>query len=292
LNTSEKINLMKEITDLLKEESWTIIDLILGEFGFPIVDNYNGDIESYILHIIRKQSNNKLIELANHLGIIQQDTTLLEETDLSCWQPRRFRLFISHLASDKEYTTELQDALNQYHIYGFVAHKDIEPATDWLSTIELALNSSFALIALITPDFHKSNWTDQEIGVIIGRGRLIVPVRLGKDPYGFIGQYQGIQGLNKTCKDTADEIFTVLNKHKLTQKKIAEAAINKFEDCSSFEEAKISMDLLERLIYMDDSLIERIVQASEQNSQIKNSYVVPARVTSFVNKYREVTSTS
>ena len=51
-----------------------------------------------------------------------------------------------------------------------------------------------ALSAFITHDFHASAWTDQEVGWAFGRGLLVVPVRLGADPYGFAGKVQGISG--------------------------------------------------------------------------------------------------
>ena len=60
--------------------------------------------------------------------------------------------------------------------------------------IDLALRSMHALSALLTPDFHLSDWTDQEVGFALGRGVLVVPVRLGLDPYGFIGKVQGLSG--------------------------------------------------------------------------------------------------
>ena len=74
----------------------------------------------------------------------------------------------------------------------FVAHSDIEPTRTWQKEIEKALFSMDVLIALMTEDFSDSNWTDQEIGVAIGRNVLILPIRMGADPYGFIGKYQAI----------------------------------------------------------------------------------------------------
>ena len=51
-----------------------------------------------------------------------------------------------------------------------------------------------ALAAILTPGFNESKWTDQEVGVAVGRGSLIIPIRKGMNPYGFIGKYQGMQG--------------------------------------------------------------------------------------------------
>ena len=53
---------------------------------------------------------------------------------------------------------------------------------EWETEIESALFSMDVLVALLTDGFHDSNWTDQEVGVAIGRKIPVVPVRLGKGP--------------------------------------------------------------------------------------------------------------
>src|SRR5262245_39848414 len=58
-----------------------------------------------------------------------------------------------------------------------------------------ALRSAEALVALITTGFNGSKWTDQEVGFVMGRGKLVVSVRLDNTaPYGFIGRGQAING--------------------------------------------------------------------------------------------------
>ena len=49
-----------------------------------------------------------------------------------------------------------------------------------------------AFVALLTEGFHDSLWTDQEVGFALSRGVPILAVRLGKDPYGFIGKFQAL----------------------------------------------------------------------------------------------------
>ena len=111
------------------------------------------------------------------------------------WPDKRFRLFLSHVSKHKLAVSKLKDELELFGISAFVAHEAIKPNLEWLREIELALRSRHALLALVTPDFHASVWTDQEIGWAFGRGVLVVPVRLGVDPYGFAGKAQGISGV-------------------------------------------------------------------------------------------------
>lgn len=73
-----------------------------------------------------------------------------------------FHLFISHVSQHKIQASSLKNSLLENGISGFVAHEDIEPSREWQSEISLALRSMHALAALVTPEFHQSNWTDQE----------------------------------------------------------------------------------------------------------------------------------
>lgn len=66
------------------------------------------------------------------------------------------------------------------------------------------------LCAIVTPDFIKSTWCDQEVGVTIGRRVLIVPIRKGADPYGLFGKYQGIQSKSKDALKIAEDIFNIV----------------------------------------------------------------------------------
>ena len=125
------------------------------------------------------------------------------------WGAGVVRVFISHVATHKVLAKEISGYLTQYGISGFVAHEDIEPMRGWESEIERALFSMDFLVALLTDGFSESKWTDQEVGVAIGRGVPVVPVRLGKDPYGFIGKLQAMQGSNayQIAYDIFDHLF-------------------------------------------------------------------------------------
>ena len=89
------------------------------------------------------------------------------------WKEGFFRLFLSHVSEHKLLAGKLKDELLLRGISAFVAHEDIAPSLVWQNEIELALRSMHALAALLTPDFHASNWTDQEVGFALGKGILV-----------------------------------------------------------------------------------------------------------------------
>lgn len=205
------------------------------------------------------------------------------------WAPGQFRLFISHVTSFKQRATALRQELSKYHISGFVAHENIEPGQLWQREIEAALRSMHALIALITPDFHASNWTDQEVGWAFGVGVYVLPVRRGADPYGFLSEVQGIQGDGKTVSNVADEIFQTLLRISATKDALLEALVTGFEQSESYNASRKNLTLIERAPSIPESLLRRIEVATRTNDQVKGSFGVVARIEKLLQQSRITT---
>ena len=197
------------------------------------------------------------------------------------------RLFISHRAEDRQLAAGLKAACSGYGISCFVAHEDIVPTAEWLSEIERALRSMDALLALLTPEFPDSNWTDQELGVAVGRGVPVVPVRLGRDPYGFIGRYQGISGLGRTAPDLSQEILTtLLRRMESTRGRMTEALVVRFERAESYEHAKTLVRVLSSLDALSQDQITRLELAFGSNSQVADCWAVQETLPGLIRRFR------
>jgi hypothetical protein len=196
-----------------------------------------------------------------------------------------FRVFLSHLAAHKVAAARLQEASLEFGMSCFVAHNDIEPTQEWQTQIETALATSDALVALLHPDFHASNWTDQEIGYAMGRGIPVYSVRLGQDPYGFIGRFQAFTGNGKGASVLARELFESFRKNKQTQARIGDVLVTLFEESGSFADAKTRIGYLEELTTWDASYTNRIRAALKANSQTADSWGVPDRVKALAKKW-------
>ena len=204
-----------------------------------------------------------------------------------CWDADCFKLFIAHTARHRAKAKRISSHLKDYGVSAFVAHDAIEPTRQWQDVIEYALRTTEALVALLTPDFPDSKWTDQEVGVVFGRRKLVIPVKLGIDPYGFVGKYQALDGQDLDDDEVARKIFDVLAKRESTQKGMAEALVSQFENSDSFQDAKDNMTLLEKARYLDDSLVRRLRTASKTNSQIADSWGVPERLKRLILRLQE-----
>ncbi|MFZ0425226.1 MAG: toll/interleukin-1 receptor domain-containing protein [Xanthobacteraceae bacterium] len=135
----------------------------------------------------------------------------------------QFRLFISHISKDKDKAMRLRTCLEPYAISGFVAHQDIHPTLEWQLEVERALNFMDAFIAIHTPGFSKSVWTQQEIGFALGRGVKVISFKMGEDPTGFISKQQALSRGERTAEQIALEIDKLLAADEVTAPKLANA---------------------------------------------------------------------
>lgn len=238
--------------------------------------NCPGEYVSEVLLDI--QDDSTLQNWRENSGLLHRNnpiTVIKFESDLRrLWEPEFFRVFLSHKAQYKKETAQLKEAFLFYGISCFVAHEDIEPTKEWQDEIEKALFSMEAMIPLMTPDFSESKWTDQEIGVAIGRGVPVIPVRMGTDPYGFIGKYQAVNGCGKSEGVLAGELFNLLFEMAGLKERVAEALIIRFERARSFDQANKLIRHLSRLQTIAPNLIERLEKARENNSQIRGATTV------------------
>lgn len=194
------------------------------------------------------------------------------------WPEGRFRLFLSHVAKHKVAVSKLKDELELYGIAAFVAHKAIQPSLEWQREIELALGSMHALLALITSDFHASSWTDQEIGWAFGRGVLVVPVRLGVDPYGFAGKVQAITGDLEKTKTLAKSVFDTLLANPQTHGEMRRAFVLALCGSGSYPQSIMLRDYIPEITDFTDEEKSAMREACEKNSQLSNAYEVPKTI--------------
>ena len=280
MKPSDRIHLIKEISVALGKENWSIIDLTLKQFKLSWSSQWNGsDRDDYVMDMINNASDQSLVDLAKHLGVV---TELESSEQPSFWSPNQPRIFISHLATEKIAVKNIKIELGKYGLVCFIAHEDIKPTKEWQQEIEIALTTMDALVAFLTPGFNESKWTDQEIGVAIGRKVPIIPLKVGIDPYGFVGKYQALQAKDLMPKDIAKGIIELLAVKPQIAFKISNALVERLEDSSSWAESKRIMDLIEKCRQFSDEALERLKAAPKANSQVRDSFGVPERIKKIV----------
>jgi hypothetical protein len=209
-----------------------------------------------------------ILRIADELGVphnhvVMEPGKLLEA---SFWEPFHLKLFLSHLSVFKAPTGELQKALRKFGISAFVAHVDIEPTREWQNEIEAGLNSMDALAAILMPGFKESDWTDQEIGVAVGRGVLVIPLIRGLNPYGFISKYQGLNVAGMNVSQVALEIFRILVASPKTMTKMLSCLTETTIQSKSEEEALFKLGQLKAIRNLPTAHLVKLKESASTSS--------------------------
>lgn len=197
--------------------------------------------------------------------LLTGERNILPEAQDRIWGKKGYRLFVTHKAEVKKETAALKKKLKLFGVSCFVAHEDIHPTKEWQNEIEKALFSMDALVALMTERFHDSDWTDQEVGVAFGRGVPIIAIRLGKDPYGFIGKFQA---LSCSWDQAPLELTKILVKHD----RMVNAYIEAVQNCESFDHGNTLAELLPFIDKLSDHQVSRLISAFNGNWEARNSF--------------------
>lgn len=190
------------------------------------------------------------------------------------WTPKSLRVFLSHKVSHKKLAAALKDDLADMGVSCFVAHESIKPTKAWQSEIERALFTMHVLVALMTENFPDSEWTDQEVGVAIGRQVPVVSVKLGTDPYGFIGKYQALNGFKKTPSELADELYDLFWEDPQLKPRAIDALVSRFEAAENYNKANRLMKQLLRIENVPPEIVQRLETAPKHNVQVREAFEV------------------
>lgn len=268
----QKIELLEQIgAELQSRMTYADIDIYLSNYGISpgsgTQNSYNSK-RVYAKDLLAKKNDDTLIAIAEELEI-EHKLPPPKIAEPTFWKTGQFRLFLSHLSSFKKQTSNLQSVLTNYGVSSFVAHKDIEPIREWQNEIEAALQTMDAIAPLLMPGFKESNWCDQELGFAVAKNVLIVPVRKGLDPYGFIGKLQGIQGEGKTIGQVAEAIYGALVTSPRTKPKILKALAFSCAQSSDTDDALNKLKLIRGVPELPLDIVRYLKERIEDNGFLR-----------------------
>jgi hypothetical protein len=142
---------------------------------------------------------------------------------------------------------------------------DIHPTKLWQDEIEGALASMDGFVALLTDKFHESDWTDQEVGFAFARGVPIVPVRLGCDPYGFIGKFQALTSSWSKC---VLDLVRILIK----QDRMFAAYVGALRQCPNLDAGNKLGKVLPAIEHLTQSQVDELVAAFNETGELRGSF--------------------
>src|SRR6266566_5451186 len=203
---------------------------------------------------------------------------------------KQTKIFLSHSHYDKDLAGTLKEEIERFGCDDFVAHEDINPSQDWLEAIRKSLRECHAFIPLLTNSFASSDWTDQETGIATALDKIIVPIKIHHDPYGFIGKIQAL----KWDVDDEEESFKKLVKVLMEKKLLTvEGLILRFSSSGSFADATLNSELLLATgVEFTNEQINAIMRYAMSNSQISGSFKAVARLNKLFSAYSDAINDS
>lgn len=222
MRVSDRLDLISKIgRELQSRYTFDELYSYLWAFEIPQLENGpTGSKWSYTKAVLDTQPTDVVLKIAEDLELQGVSPVTPAKHPRNRDAEGKFRLFISHISKDKDKAKRLKDALAKYQIASFVAHEDIHPTLEWQSEIEKALRTMEAFVAIHTPGFSQSIWTQQEIGFAVGRGIKIISLRMGEDPTGFISKHQALPRRNRRAEEIADEMYQLMIEDKRTQDRL------------------------------------------------------------------------
>lgn len=283
MNGLQRLELISKIgRELQSRMTYADIAAYLNGFGVNCSNSHPSTNSKwvYVKEVLSDVGLEIIVRIADELGIEHQFAVTNVSTNKN-WKPNHFRLFISHLSEHKLTASNLQSALYEYGVSSFVAHEDITPTEEWQAEIESSLLSMDAIVAILTPGFHESLWTDHEIGAAIGRNLYIIPLDKGIKPYGFIAKYQAVPTRGKTVRQVAEEIFNYLITKKKSRYRMMESIADLIISSSDEITFRKYFKLFTRIISPANELLTKV----SSNLSSKDFIISSNKLLQEVNQY-------
>lgn len=199
---------------------------------------------------------------------------LRDPASLSIWKPGMVRLFISHRDEYKKEANELAKALEDYGTSSFVAHDRIKPMTEWQAEILKGLETMEIMLAFVTNDFHKSVWTNQEVGYALGRNIPVLSLKLEQsDPKGFISGQQALRGRLDDPAASVLGIYKLLDENLEDNGRLQSGVISTFVKSPNYAETKKRFNHLSEVVdHLSDDEVAQVIDGFAENSQLRDCY--------------------
>ena len=160
-----------------------------------------------------------------------------------------------------------------------MAHDTVKPMDKWQEVILKGLKTMDIMLAFVTKDFHKSCWTNQEIGFALARNVPVLSLKLQQtsDPEGFIASEQALVGKLDDPAAAAPKVYesfwsSSVQNEKL-RKRLQRGLIDAFVGAQSYRDAEKYFDCMNELVdHLSDDERARIIEGFSDNDQLRDCY--------------------
>lgn len=277
MTPAQRIAAIRESATLLSQQSWSDIDLVLRQHNLPVTDDWPGgdDRYGYVVAMIQGEPDDDLHGL--HQYLVGEASEV--PTGAQPWGQGQLKLFMSHLAVQQQFVSEVASELPSLGVSCFVAHVSIEPSHEWQSVIETALRSCDAMAVFLHRGFHESLWCDQEVGFALARRVPVLPIAIDTMPYGFMGKLQAAKCQpSEKPYQIRNRILQWLSRTPSAQTALAEGLVTALETSGSYDTTRRVYTLLEDMPVFTPVQLQRLETAAKNNSQVRDAVLSPHRI--------------
>jgi hypothetical protein len=183
-------------------------------------------------------------------------------------------VFISHASKEKTVAGSLKEKLQQKGFRVFLAHDDIEGGEEWMKMLYEKIQECDVFLILLSQEYHKANYTDQETGIAYAMNKPMIPISLdGTVPYGFMSKYQATKGSFDISDDKVNEITNLIFAHTKQGQQMINGLIDNFKNAYSFADANTIARMLFNYTKFSKEQINNIAKAVIENSQIRGGWI-------------------
>jgi hypothetical protein len=200
------------------------------------------------------------------------------------------KIFVSYSSQDKYLAGTLKRLLECYNFEVFLAHDDIQPTEEWQNRIIQELHDCHIFIPFLTEQFSHSDWTDQETGMAFAWDKLIIPLRIRKNPYGFIGKFQALKVNENFIKGSMENVLRVIKNHEKFTESLKNCLIIALRNAKSFDDAQIIITLLEEYNSYSEEQVNQIMENAIKNNQFRMSRSGKQFLKTLISKYASTIS--
>ena len=218
-------------------------------------------------------------------------TTLIEEENKKIsvdeYELGTILVFVSYSSDDKILAGRIKRILEGYGLSVFLAHDDIPPLREWQEEMSKNLDKCDVFIPIFTSSFCTSEWTDQEVGIVFGLKKLIIPFKVDAAPYGFISKIQACKLDVENPVSTCKKIINVLKDNGFSER-VFDCLLRDLESAPTFDYAKETVKELIEYENLNKEQINQIIRIVIRNNQFRLSRKGSKFLESLTKKYASV----
>lgn len=182
------------------------------------------------------------------------------------------RIFISYSTKDKKLAGKIKTEFEGFGFNVFLAHHDIHVSTDWSKILVSELRHCNVFLPLLTKNFRRSKWTDQEAGFALALYKSIFPIKIDVDPHGFMEKIQAFNFNREQIRRSCRRLFKDIRDTKELTSLVADSVIGIFAKSENFVQAGEISSILLDFVSLSQAQIKQIFRGGVANYQIYQSY--------------------